>query len=866
MTQMTEVMTQMTQNCDDNSLMLSPMVASGVDESPPAVVVQPLGRLIPCGSCSLLPVPLMPDQIYHIGRSPKCDVRVVGDENDESTTISLLKNKNHNASSLSANQKKRRDWAFGLISNRHCTIRCCGVTGAVWLEDCSGNGTSITSTTNGGGNVVLLKKGDAHELHSGDEICLLHPNVVQRKIRGVELSDILQRFSYVFIGHTPHHHNANRHHPQQKQSAAAPFAAVRVRDMALSLPSPPPPPRFDRLFPVNARDDNATSCSKAANRAVEPPTTDAPPGTIHGDYVISDVVLGTGTVGEVRRGVHRVTGAAVAVKIMSRAQLDGEAKLLERLSHPYIIRLLHVYYEPHTVYLVMELMERDLFDLLVSNADPPGRFREDTCRYIMRRLLAALHYLHEHAQIVHRDLKPENILVKKTNDGVCDDGHAATYTFKLTDFGLAKEYNSDGKLRTFCGTPQYFAPEVLSRAHTILGMGRYGKPADLYSLGVILHVMLTGCTPQLAAAGGTVLWDPNDDAHVSHAAKALVENLLHPNPAVRLTVVTACDHVWFTTMTNGVDTHCHPLDDPLLPDFQRRVRQPPPLPKPSIKTVPTGTSKDVALLAQKSSTAEPAVDLPEAIHGETIKTPEQLPVSATAALQDESSSPSDDLTLDQLSKQRPQTTTPATAPPPTRAHTVKSSGSSQQHDKDEQRRPLSPFNKKNEPRNKASFSSATPPTMLQNISHDTSSLQRRHKSITPGTPFAFEPEHSTDDEVVSLFTNQTDSIGMFGTTTNEDMEMTEKKATSSPSSKPRRVSEMQQPNNNSTEKPLTPPLPLSIPPTKKRGRGTATANQNITAAAKAKKVAGKKKLATATTQQDKGRQKSLKSFFSPSGK
>lgn len=72
-----------------------------------------------------------------------------------------------------------------------------------------------------------------------------------------------------------------------------------------------------------------------------------------------------------------------------------------------------------------------------------------------------------------RDLKPENILLVGPHNDV---------DVKITDFGLAKRANKEG-LKTFCGTPQYFAPEVLKRRNTVLGVGRYGKEADMWSVG-----------------------------------------------------------------------------------------------------------------------------------------------------------------------------------------------------------------------------------------------------------------------------------------------------------------------------------------------------------------------------------------------
>lgn len=69
-----------------------------------------------------------------------------------------------------------------------------------------------------------------------------------------------------------------------------------------------------------------------------------------------------------------------------------------------------------------------------------------------------------------------------------------TQQIKVTDFGLAKKASSEG-LRTFCGTPQYFAPEVLQRKNTIHGAGRYGKAVDMWSIGVITYVLLCGQFP-----------------------------------------------------------------------------------------------------------------------------------------------------------------------------------------------------------------------------------------------------------------------------------------------------------------------------------------------------------------------------------
>ena len=285
------------------------------------------------------------------------------------------------------------------------------------------------------------------------------------------------------------------------------------------------------------------------------------------EYDIRDV-LGSGTCGEVRRAIHRRTGEQWAVKIIplggrnrafneASTAFQAEASILQALDHPYVVKLVDVFVSPgQAVYLVMELLHGgDLFDRIIQR----GRFTEDSSRRVMRRLLNAMFYLHEIKNVVHRDLKPENILcVTRDND----------VDVKLTDFGLAKNVTEDG-LKTFCGTPQYFAPEVLRRRHTIAGRGRYGKEADCWSLGVILYILLSGTPPFDATLGLDCVVDakigfPKDKWHgISDQAKDLVQKLLMADPTRRISVKDACKHAWI--MVDDGDTHTYPLDDPAVP-------------------------------------------------------------------------------------------------------------------------------------------------------------------------------------------------------------------------------------------------------------------------------------------------------------
>uniref|UniRef100_A0A6S8XBD2 Protein kinase domain-containing protein n=1 Tax=Chaetoceros debilis TaxID=122233 RepID=A0A6S8XBD2_9STRA len=294
---------------------------------------------------------------------------------------------------------------------------------------------------------------------------------------------------------------------------------------------------------------------------------------LEAEYDLRDE-LGSGTCGLVRRAIHRKSGKMVAVKIIAIGGAGGrnrsvlsskkfeidpiiqaEANILKQLDHPYIVKLVDMFINPgKAVYLVMELLHGgDLFDRIVSK----GRYTEVESRRVTRRMLAAVHYLHVDRDVVHRDLKPENILCVSQQDNI---------TVKLTDFGLAKSITDDG-LKTFCGTPQYFAPEVLRRQNTVAGRGRYGKEADMWSLGIILYILLSGIPPfdgsdMDAVAAAKISFGGSRWEGISDSAKDLIRQMLAIDANKRISVVDSCSHEWI--MTQDGDTHVYPLDDPAI--------------------------------------------------------------------------------------------------------------------------------------------------------------------------------------------------------------------------------------------------------------------------------------------------------------
>ncbi|KZT65380.1 kinase-like protein [Daedalea quercina L-15889] len=203
--------------------------------------------------------------------------------------------------------------------------------------------------------------------------------------------------------------------------------------------------------------------------------------------------LGTGSFATVTRAMHRETGDWYAVKTMERRRLrtasdtgatndatfSREIKILEELQHPRICQLKEVFYEEHTINLVLELVPGgDLLDFILNQ--PTQHLSEDLSQHFTYQICDALQYIHSKG-IAHRDLKPENVLL--TND----DPPMA----KVADFGLAKAVDSMTMLRTMCGTPSYLAPEVVLQ-HNFSG---YDHLVDSWSVGVIVFCMLTGSNP-----------------------------------------------------------------------------------------------------------------------------------------------------------------------------------------------------------------------------------------------------------------------------------------------------------------------------------------------------------------------------------
>ncbi|CDW80083.1 protein kinase domain containing protein [Stylonychia lemnae] len=171
--------------------------------------------------------------------------------------------------------------------------------------------------------------------------------------------------------------------------------------------------------------------------------------------------------------------------------LSNEVTLIQSMNHPNIIKLVEYNCEGELIikpsgkaiqvfFIVLELVEQgDLFSFIKAKYNQGG-FNERFARYYFLQLLSAIEYLHQTAGIVHRDLKPENLLLNQK------------YDLKIADFGLSSKKEGNyglGIHYSQVGTRQYQAPEVLERR------SYRGEYVDIFSIGVILFLMVTGTLP-----------------------------------------------------------------------------------------------------------------------------------------------------------------------------------------------------------------------------------------------------------------------------------------------------------------------------------------------------------------------------------
>ncbi|XP_037876164.1 serine/threonine-protein kinase D1 isoform X2 [Bombyx mori] len=285
-------------------------------------------------------------------------------------------------------------------------------------------------------------------------------------------------------------------------------------------------------------------------------------------HIHPDEVLGSGQFGIVYGGLHRRTDRPVAIKVIDKlrfptkqeAQLKNEVAILQNLSHPGVVNLERMFETPERIFVVMEKLKGDMLEMILSHER--GRLTERITKFLVAQILVALKHLHE-KNIVHCDLKPENVLLST------DDEFPQV---KLCDFGFARIIGEKSFRRSVVGTPAYLAPEVLRNKG-------YNRSLDMWSVGVIIYVSLSGTFPfnedediNEQIQNAAFMYPPAPWREISAEAIDLINNLLQVKQRKRLSVDKSVSHCWLQTREAWQDLRAlerrvgtryltHPSDD-----------------------------------------------------------------------------------------------------------------------------------------------------------------------------------------------------------------------------------------------------------------------------------------------------------------
>ncbi|CAD8076076.1 unnamed protein product [Paramecium sonneborni] len=213
-----------------------------------------------------------------------------------------------------------------------------------------------------------------------------------------------------------------------------------------------------------------------------------------------------------------------------------EIEILRLMKNEHIIKLHEVYEDDKKVYLILDLLEGgELF----TQIEKKFNFYDETLvQKLILNVLKALSYMHSQ-KIIHRDIKPENLILKQQNN--IED-------VVLADFGLADFYSpNDDYLFSRCGSIGYVAPEMLNNQ-------KYDYKVDIYSLGTVLFLLLTGEQAIQGSSSkevfennkiGQINFNLLDQANISKNAKDLCIQMLKKDQKERITSEQALNHQWF---------------------------------------------------------------------------------------------------------------------------------------------------------------------------------------------------------------------------------------------------------------------------------------------------------------------------------
>ncbi|OPJ84994.1 myosin light chain kinase 2, skeletal/cardiac muscle isoform B [Patagioenas fasciata monilis] len=315
--------------------------------------------------------------------------------------------------------------------------------------------------------------------------------------------------------------------------------AVEPREEVEPPPSPFLTPDFGKEDPFEILDDVPPPPAPFAHRIVTLRST-----SVSSQYDLSSKdILGGGKFGEVHTCMEKQTGLKLAAKVIRKqGAKDKEMVLLEidvmnQLNHRNLIQLYDAIETPREIILFMEFVEGgELFERII---DDDYHLTEVDCMVFVRQICEGIRFMH-HMRVLHLDLKPENILC------VTATGHMV----KIIDFGLARRYNPQEKLKVNFGTPEFLSPEVVNYEQV-------SYSTDMWSMGVITYMLLSGLSPFLGDNDTETLnnvlaanwyFDEETFESISDEAKDFVSNLIIKEKSGRMSAGQCLQHPWLNNL------------------------------------------------------------------------------------------------------------------------------------------------------------------------------------------------------------------------------------------------------------------------------------------------------------------------------
>ncbi|NXQ02057.1 MYLK2 kinase, partial [Vidua macroura] len=304
-------------------------------------------------------------------------------------------------------------------------------------------------------------------------------------------------------------------------------------------PSPYLTPDFGKEDPFEILDDVPPPPAPFAHRTVTLRSA-----SVSSQFSLnSKDILGGGKFGEVHTCTEKETGLKLAAKVIRKqGAKDKEMVLLEidvmnQLNHHNLIQLYDAIETPREIILFMEFVEGgELFERII---DDDYHLTEVDCMVFVRQICEGIRFMH-HMGVLHLDLKPENILC------VAATGHMV----KIIDFGLARRYNPNEKLKVNFGTPEFLSPEVVNYEQV-------SYSTDMWSMGVITYMLLSGLSPFLGDDDTETLnnvlaanwyFDEETFESVSNEAKDFVSNLIIKDKSARMSADQCLQHPWLNNL------------------------------------------------------------------------------------------------------------------------------------------------------------------------------------------------------------------------------------------------------------------------------------------------------------------------------